>query len=175
MGKKKARRPAEGGPLSITSMMDMMTIILCFLLKSYGAQDVTVKANEDLEIPGSSSTKDIEASVSLVVTQKNILVDGEKVVKLEQVQNDKGVTVAEVSDEDKRGELIDELYTKLSDKAEEAKEAAKDFEMDDAKFKGKILLQCDRRLPFSLVRSVMYTAGQAQFSEFKFVVVKSGG
>ena len=107
MGKKKARRPSEGGPLSITSMMDMMTIILCFLLKSYGAQDVTVKANEDLEIPGSSSTKDIEASVSLVVTQKNILVDGEKVVKLEQVQNDKGVTVAEVSDEDKRGDEID--------------------------------------------------------------------
>jgi hypothetical protein len=28
-------------------------------------------------------------------------------------------------------------------------------------------------LPFSVIRQVMYTAGQAQFSEFRFVVIKT--
>jgi biopolymer transport protein ExbD len=44
----------------------------------------------------------------------------------------------------------------------------------DMGFKGQILLQVDRDMPFNVVRSVMYTAGQAQFGEFKFVVVKLG-
>ena len=47
--------------------------------------------------------------------------------------------------------------------------------IEDAQFKGQILLQCDRTLPFSLIREVMYTAGQAQFGEFRFVVIKTAG
>lgn len=174
MAKPKSRRPKMEAGLSITSMMDMMTIILCFLLKSYSTQDVTVKANEDLEIPSSTATREIEASVSLVVTARQILVDGEPTVKLEQVQSDSGMTVSEIGAEDKKGALVTDLYEKLLEKAEEAKEAGKSLDSEDTKFKGKILLQCDRRLPFSLIREVMYTAGQAQFSEFKFVVVKTG-
>jgi len=51
-----------------------------------------------------------------------------------------------------------------------------DFEIDAdvVPFKGRLLLQCDREIPFSLLREVMYTAGQAQFGEFKFVVYKEG-
>jgi hypothetical protein len=156
-------------------MMDMMTIILCFLLKSYQTEDVTVKANEDLQIPASSALKEVKASVSLVVTSRQILVDGDPVIKLEQRQAESGALVSEVSEDDKKGELITELYEKLLEKAEEAKEiqnAAKG--LAEAQFEGKILLQCDRRLPFSLIRQVMYTAGQAQFSKFQFVVVKGG-
>ncbi len=43
----------EGGEagLTITSLMDAMTIILCFLLKSYSVDDVTVSADEDLKLP----------------------------------------------------------------------------------------------------------------------------
>jgi biopolymer transport protein ExbD len=44
--------------------------------------------------------------------------------------------------------------------------------VDDFGFKGRVLLLADQSLPFEIVRQVMYTAGQAQYGEFRFVVRK---
>jgi biopolymer transport protein ExbD len=63
----------------------------------------------------------------------------------------------------------------LSDKAQELKDIHSQTGLAEAEFKGQILLQCDRKLPFTVIREIMYTAGQAQFSEFKFVVIKTNG
>ena len=54
MALNKARRPSEPAGLNITSMMDMMTIILVFLLKSYSTQDISIAPSEDLELPVST-------------------------------------------------------------------------------------------------------------------------
>ena len=37
--------------LNITSMMDMMTIILVFLLKSFGENAITVKPSDKMRLP----------------------------------------------------------------------------------------------------------------------------
>ena len=173
-GKKTRRDVGEGG-LTITSLMDAMTIILCFLLKSYEATDVTVAASDDLQIPASSALQAIKTSVQLVISRRGILVDGDPVVEIEEVLDDDGQPTYQVADSEKKGQLITELYDELLDKAEEQKEIALNTGLEEAQFKGQILLQCDRKLPFNLIREVMYTAGQAQFGEFKFVVIKANG
>lgn len=173
-GKKQRRTVAEGG-LTITSLMDAMTIILCFLLKSYEASDVTVKASDDLQIPASSALVEIQKTIALVVSQNGILVEGEPTVKVEEITDDDGRLTYQVDESEKKGQLITELYESLLEKAEEQKEIAASTGLADAEFKGEILLQCDRQLPFSLIREVMYTAGQAQFGKFRFVVVKTSG
>jgi biopolymer transport protein ExbD len=172
---KASRRQGEGGGLTITSLMDAMTIILCFLLKSYSATDVTVKASEELTIPSSSAVQDIKIAVAVVVSQKGILVDGKPTVEVEEVVDKEGRPTFRVGDSEKKGQLITELYEELLEKAEEQKEIASQTGLEEAKFKGQLLLQCDRELPFELIREVMYTAGQAQFGEFKFVVIKTNG
>jgi len=154
-------------------MMDMMTIILCFLLKSYQTTDVTIESSADLRIPTSSALTPIKKVVQLVVTKRQILVEGEPITALEQRPNESGQMVSFVPDSDKKGQLIDELYNRLLEAAEQAKEIGVTFSgIEDAQFKGQIMLQCDHSLPFSLIREVMYTAGQAQFGEFKFVVIQ---
>lgn len=173
--KRVARRQVAKADLSLTSIMDMMTIILVFLLKSFGVDDITVQASDELEIPISSALAPVRTAVNIVVSQRQILVDGTLVVELEQVQNQTGQVVASVPVGRKKGQLISDLYDVLNQKAEVAKEIADRTQLEQAQFKGQVLLQCHRALPFSLVREVMYTAGQAQFSEFKFVVVKAGG
>jgi biopolymer transport protein ExbD len=172
---KKTRRDAGEAGLTITSLMDAMTIILCFLLKSYEATDVTVAASDDLQIPASSALQEIKTSVQLVISRRGILVDGDPVVEVQEVLDDAGQPTYQIADSEKKGQLITELYDKLLDKAEEQKEIALNTGLEEAQFKGQILLQCDRKLPFNLIREVMYTAGQAQFGEFKFVVIKSSG
>ena len=44
-----------------------------------------------------------------------------------------------------------------------------------AAFKGVVTIVADQNMSFRLLSEVMYTAGQAEFSKFKFAVVKKGG
>jgi len=68
--------------------------------------------------------------------------------------------------------VITKLYDRLLEKAEAAKALGEQTGSSEHQFKGEILLQVDKEMPFSVVRTVMYTAGQAQFGKFKFVVYK---
>ncbi len=173
---RRSRRAPENEELNITSMMDMMTIILVFLLKSYSTDDITVAGNDDLQLPVSSSLKPPKLAVNVIVSRAQILVDGEPVLALEQVADEaSGEMVPAIPADAKTGPKIDDLFEKLQAKAEQAKTLGQRAQSDEFDFKGQILLQCDRRLPFSVVRDVMFTAGQAQFGEFRFVVIKGSG
>ena len=157
----KNRRPPAEAKLNITSLMDIMTIILVFLLKSYSTDDIQTAPSDDLRLPVSTAAKPPELAVNTVVSKTAVTVDGVKIVD---------VAGGMVGDEYKRGTLISPLFDILKEKADEAKAIAE--ARATVSFTGRILLQCDREVPFSLVREVMYTAGQAQFAEFKFVVYK---
>ncbi|MEL6350032.1 MAG: hypothetical protein AAFV53_43425, partial [Myxococcota bacterium] len=87
-------------------------------------------------------------------------------------EDNPGVELPAVPDDEKRGQSITKLYDRLLEKAEAAKALSERSSRSDAEFKGRILLQVDRTMPFNVLREVMYTAGQAQFGEFKFVVYK---
>jgi biopolymer transport protein ExbD len=174
MALKTARRPIQEAGLNITSMMDMMTIILVFLLKSYSTSDVSVAPSEDLELPVSTVKKQIEMAVNLIVSKKNIVVDGVPVLSLEKVpdEDNPGQSKLQVPEDQRNGQLIEALLDELSKKADIAKNIGQQSGSEEHAFKGRLLIQCDKKLPFEVLRQVMYTAGQAQFSEFKFVVYK---
>ena len=169
---KKARRAKQGEELNITSMMDMMTIILVFLLKSYSTSDISVKPDENLKLPVSTSQKAPELAVNLVVSQRNLVVDGVHVLNLERKAEGDGSVV--VPEDELKGQLISSLHDRLLEKAEAAKSLGEQTGKDDFEFKGEILMQIHKDMPFSVVRQVMYTAGQAQFGKFRFVVYKTG-
>jgi biopolymer transport protein ExbD len=155
------RKGPEEAKLNITSLMDIMTIILVFLLKSYSTEDIQIAPSDDLRLPVSTSSKPPQLAVNTVISKVGIIVDGVKVVD---------VSGGVVGDEYKRGTLIQPLFDTLKEKADEAKAIAEARASVD--FTGRLLLQIDRDIPFALVREVMYTGGQAQFAEFKFVVYK---
>ena len=172
---KPSRRGGDTDELNITSMMDMMTIILVFLLKSYQTEDISVTPSDDLMIPVSSSLKPPKLAVNVVVSRKDIVVDGAWVLDLEpKADPETGQEFLAIPDDEKRGQLVSTLYDVLLEKAETAKDlGARTGGAFD--FKGEILLQCDRRLPFSVIREVMFTSGQAQFGNFRFIVIQGGG
>ena len=73
---KKKRRFGGDDELNITSMMDMMTIILVFLLKSVGSSEVEVRTSDNLKLPYSTNKAPPVLTVSVVVQKDAILVDG---------------------------------------------------------------------------------------------------
>ena len=164
MARAKKRPEEPEAELNITSLMDIMTIILVFLLKSYSTEEITVTPSEDLSLPNSSARLKPELAVNAVVTKSAITVDGVDVV---------AVSGGAVGPGQKRGTLISPLFDRLKDLADREKANAE--RPGYSPFTGRLLLQIDRDIPFGLVREVMYTAGQAQFGEFKFVVYGKEG
>jgi len=84
---RKFRRDAENenSELNLTAMMDMMTILLVFLIKSYGAAEISVAMSNDLMPPSSSSTlQPIESVASVTITKNDISVSEKGIVKLDK-------------------------------------------------------------------------------------------
>jgi biopolymer transport protein ExbD len=177
MARKKPGRRKTTEDLDITSMMDMFTIILVFLLKNYATQDISVAASADLELPSSTADKNPELAVNLIVTKTQVIVDGVPVLDLTRVPDDEnpGQELIAVPEDEKKGQMITRLYDRLLEKAEQSKALGEVSGSSEFEFKGRILLQCDKTLPFSVIREAMYTAGQAQFGEFRFIVYKTSG
>jgi biopolymer transport protein ExbD len=161
--KRKRRPDPDPVALSITSLMDIMTIILVFLLKSYSSNPVQLKQAKDLKLPFSQSMIEPADSTAVTITLNNLLVDDSPVIAIEN-------GVVPESDRSSGGFLIDPLFQKLQEAVDHQKRVAK-FN-PQAKFTEVITIIADRHVPFSLLSQVMYTAGQAQFSKFKFAVIK---
>ncbi len=176
MAKKKVSRRGGGTEeLNITSMMDMMTIILVFLLKSYSTDDVSVAPSDDLQIPVSTSLKSPKLAVNVIVTATQIMVDGEPVLEMEEYTDESGRARSRVPASAMRGQNIPDLLERLEQKREKAEGIGQRVGDNEAGFQGEILLQAHKELPYEVIRSVMFTAGQAQFSQFRFVVIKGNG
>ena len=76
---RKAKRRREQDPeinfLNITAMLDMMTIILVFLLKTMASSSASIPQSNDLALPGSVlQTEPHQEGVAIIVTKSQILV-----------------------------------------------------------------------------------------------------
>ncbi|MCZ7585319.1 MAG: biopolymer transporter ExbD [Deltaproteobacteria bacterium] len=83
--------------LKLTSLIDMFTIILVFLLKSYSAVEFNVPASKDLHLPTSVSQKLPVDTVVVTVAKNAVLVDGAVAARVTGEFEVEGVDAAEPS------------------------------------------------------------------------------
>lgn len=112
----------------------------------------------------------------VVVDKDSVVVDGVPVVRLETVVDDQGESVGVVPEDLKRGVLITSLYDRLLEKYETERMLADTRQTlsvltqhPELTRVGELLVSVDQDAPFSVVREVLYTAGQARFGTFLFV------
>ncbi len=152
----------EGGGLNVVNLIDMFVIIIIFLLKSFSAStEANITISPKLQLPLSSSETTINEFVNITVTTSEILVD-KKIVAHIQDGNIVGLNPQDL--------MIPALYEEL----EKRKEKILKIQMynPNVQFKGEVNLISHKKIPFSLLKKVMYTAGQAGFGNFKFVAQK---
>jgi len=148
--------------LNLTSMMDMFTIILLFLLKTFSTEGQLIQPSDHLELPRSTVMKAPEVALDVVVTRREILV------------NDKPVVISENEDPDWLvGDEYQQIITPLLERlATYAREAKKMEELYGTKFSGKVTIQGDYRLPFRVLVKIMYTCGRAEYGNMRLVVYR---
>ncbi len=163
--KKRKERDAAGEihELNITAMMDMMTIILVFLLKSYAASAISLTQSEEVKPPISSTRAVPKDTVAVTITPRDILV-GDRVV----VQLVNGQVPAAMLD----GRLVKPLDQAFRREVDKLKLIAS--RNPSAPFSHELSVIGDRRIPYDLLLTVLYTAGQAELENYRFVVLQKG-
>jgi biopolymer transport protein ExbD len=168
--KRRAIEP-EINFLNITAMMDMMTIILVFLLKSLSTSTATIPQSDDLKIPTSELQvqPDTEPDgITVVVSRSKIIVGDTEVVDVPADASKYGIE-ARYKSGNREALLIDPLAKKLKD----AREADKRIRMGlgkDSSYSEAIIIM-DNRTPYRLLVEVAYTLGQSEFAKFHLMVL----
>ncbi len=166
---RRRAREAEGEirELNIVAMMDMMTILLVFLLKSYQASTINVNMGEHLSIPASTTQLSPQENITVTISMDEVTVNDKKVLPLEG-----GVVPARAKEGGKADAFyVGAVYDALKREVDKQKYIAS-FNKS-AQFAGRVNVVADKRITYRTIMDVLYTAGQAELGEYKFMVLKA--
>src|SRR5580704_19396321 len=160
--------------LNITAMMDMMTIILVFLLKSLSTSTASLPQSQDLQLPKSILTTEPESEpegLPVLVSRSQIIV-GETVVC--PVPPDAAQYGIEAKY--KRGSRNDLFIVPLGSALQSWRDTDKRIRMATGRdpTQSEAILISDLSTPYRLLTEVMYTLGQTEFSKFHMMVLQGG-
>jgi biopolymer transport protein ExbD len=142
--------------LNLTSMMDMFTIILVFLLKTFSTEGSLIQPSDYLTLPTSTIEQSPEVALDLVISKEWIMVNHEPVEKINNILAQDGL-------------IIKSLQKKLQVYSREAKRMEETF---GTKFSGKATIQGDKDISYRLLVKVMATCGKSDYPNMRLVVYK---
>lgn len=151
--------------LNVVPMMDMMTIILVFLLKSVSSSAGSIPQGEDLRLPHATVNTSPSNALQLIVSRVSISVNGRFVAALRNGSVDPSLIRGGGN-----GFVINPLNELMRDQHQQAQSVA---QRSGQPFRGDIAIIADHRIPSRTVFQVLYTCGQNHFSNFKLLVLKS--
>lgn len=151
------RFTSDGG-LTLTSMMDILTTLLFFVLKSYISGAEVTSPPPGVTLPRSVVDTDMRTSVVVAIDRDAILLGGER--------------VALVSEAVASGDL---MIASLAERLTEAR--AQMDELDRRKGKQPAAthlatIQGDSEIEFRLLQKVMYTLDRSGFPDIALAVLK---
>ncbi len=151
MKKRFNRRKApEMTDIDITSLLDILVIMLVFLLMNYNASDLQLDVVKQLEMADSESTRITHyAPVIQVNGELTIFLDMKEVSRMPAGEN-QALMALETA--------LKERHSQLPEKEQKAEEGA------------LINLVFDKTTDYSQIEKVMATSAKVGFTQFKFIV-----
>jgi len=143
--------------LRLTSMIDMFTILLVFLLKNFSTEGQVISVSQDLKLPVSTAEKPPEVTSVIAITEELLLLDGKSIVAVDRLAQDEKLLIPELFAELKQLRNLNERMGAIS---------------SSISFTGKISIQADRELPYLVIKKIMFTCGQVGYNDMLLTVNK---
>jgi biopolymer transport protein ExbD len=157
---KRAERRARNKSmvdLNLVSLIDIFTILIFFLLANISDVEI-LPSTKAVKLPESTSTKSPKETVVVIVSDQDITVQGQRVASTPEVMDMSGEVIAPLKEE------LEHLASRqLID--QQTQGAAKKV----------VTIMGDKEIPYRLLRKVMVTCAQANYSEVSFAVLKKKG
>src|SRR3954463_8125236 len=86
LGRKRRKGGEEFAKPQMTSLVDVLTVLVFFLLKNFSTEGDIVTQTKNLELPESSSKIKPEQMLNISISAKHILVEGTPVALVSEEQ-----------------------------------------------------------------------------------------
>ena len=146
------------GRLRMTSMMDILVVLLLFLLKSFVVEGEAMTPAPGVELPHSTSLDPPEESLVVAVDGNSILVGGEPVATLHGMVPEDPLLIAPLARRLQSLRHRSEEIALRQGAAEETRRPA--------------TVQADRDLPFHVLERVMFTLSESGYPDVSLAVIK---
>lgn len=159
-GKKFVRAKKVGyATLMLTSLVDMFTIIVIFLLMNFSANGEVLYMSKDIKLPDAFHGAQLERAPVISVSNDAVTFDGRQVAHTADLTKGDVLNVPELEDalrdERRRFEQIHQNEP-------------------DRPFRGLVNVQADRRIPFRVIKRVMFACNQSGFGNINFAAQAKG-
>ena len=156
--RRKSARTFVPPKLMLTSMMDMFTIILIFLLFSFSDAPEKISLGKDLQLPRSTAEAQYQQALKIILTKTELRINDE--------------LMAKVHDHEIEGLSRTDLQS--SDLFKRLKQFRADLKATQSDEKGPlhVLFLCDKSHSFKTINSVIKTSGLAGYPNFQFGVLE---
>ncbi len=160
--KKRGHNSTEMN-LQITSMADIFTILLVFLLKGYTTSSVTITPSNDLFLPTANASDAPADALKVEVAANGVQIDGGLALPLTQykfVQTD--LTQSGTS------QTLTAIFEKLR-----ARQLSIAKNNTDVKIDSKMIVIADKNTPYSTLKTVLASGATHGYTDFKLAVVSN--
>lgn len=163
---RMTKRKSVVGDIDMTSLLDIITILLVFLVLSYNPSGVEFNIDKTLELPKSMTLDMVHTGVVIQVSKEAVWVDNKKIIDMEN-ENEMKI--------DQNGRRIVSLFNELvnkkalSDQVLQMAPTAQKFSNSETQ-KGLINIIADKTIRYSFLKKVLFTCAEAGFVKYKFLV-----
>lgn len=170
--RKNAKEP-EIDFLNITAMLDLMTIILVFLLKSMATSSAAIPQSDDLTLPTSVMSSDPSDEGVVIVLSKTQIIVGENPEPIVLLPSREQLAQSGVDAKYKRTGPNDLYIVPLANALSSARETDKKIRtakgLDAAT--SEAIIVADGTTPYRLFIEVLFTLGQSEFGKYHLMVI----
>ncbi len=132
-------RTSAVGELNLTSMIDMFTIIVIFLLMNFSATGEIFFIQKNIKLPMALHSKPIDSAPLISVTADEVTLEAQKVGDNPLVLTEKDINLPRLADALKKIRIFEETLH------------------PGEPFKGQINIQADEKTPLVYIKRVMQT------------------
>src|SRR5205085_675206 len=155
---KKFVRAKRGvyAALTLTSLVDVMTIIVIFLLMNFSANGEVLYMSKDIRLPDAYHGAMLERAPVISVSAEAVTFDGRMLLTTSDLEKGDVLNVPELEDA-----LRDEKRRYEQIHANDP----------DHPFRGLVNVQADRHIPFKVIKRVMFACNQSGFGNINFAAL----
>jgi biopolymer transport protein ExbD len=150
----KKKKPPEDMTLQITSMADIFTIILVFLLKGYAAGLTNISPSDGMTLPEAISKAEMKDTVKLEISRDSVVIEQKPIVKLTDFE----FNPMELLEDGKNEAIFNRLFAERKN-------------LPVPNMDSNMLVLADERVPYSTLKTVIGSAANAGFVDLQLVVV----
>ncbi|MGD8615587.1 MAG: biopolymer transporter ExbD [Gammaproteobacteria bacterium] len=145
---KRFLKPAR---LNLVSLMDIFTILVFFLLINSGNNEI-LKVSKHIKLPDSVAETRPEPTITVMVTESDVIVDGRPVATMDEVVDGEGIIAG--------------LAKELSYLASKRKQLTA-----EERVKGRaVTILGDHTIPYEILKRVMMTCAKSNYRDLSMAV-----